>query len=752
MAAFMKTYNFLLTRILLLVGGALFAFNSIFADGFIVIPNPVVYPPFRTTPFPLEVSYHKVKTKIEGLTAETFIDQAFINPTRQRLEGYYIFPIPKGAAIKNFSMMINGVEHKAELLDAEKARKIYEDIVRQSMDPALLEYSEQGLFRARIFPIEPLEEKRIKISYTEVLTIDDNVVEYIYPLNTEKFSSKPLKNVLIQVEIKFDREIKDVYSPSHNMEISRKNENKVIATYEENDVKPDIDFKIYINLSQDKIGVSLFTYNENGEDGYFLLNLIPAPDAGNEKIIEKDIAFIIDVSGSMAGDRLDKAKSALLYCVENLNRGDRFEIIKFSTEAYSLFKKLEIADKNNIKRAKEFIENLKPTGGTNIEESFELAFGSFNNFSGRPSVIIFITDGKPTIGEINEDKLVKKIESLNKNKARIFSFGLGTDLNSHLLDKISETSKGLRYYASPKEDIELKVSRFYKKIQSPALIDLSINSSGNIELYQMYPKNPPDLYYGSALTILGRYKGKGKTSITLSGTANGKRKEYSYNLEFKKKSKDKDFIPPLWAARRIGYLLDQIRLNGESKELKDEIIELAKRHGIITPYTSYLILEDQIVRNDRRELRPEFQIFGRKSGVTKNNIQKSDSEYYLMSKKEGEIGVRSSEELQALNLADNIYQTKQGHGRMQFVDKNKKEINLIDLVKNAQGRAFYQDDEFWVDSDLQRKKTSKNVRIKFASEEYFKFLNANKETAQFLSLGRNVRFYYNGVYYEIFEG
>ena len=204
---------------------------SIYSDGFIVIPKPPIPHPRpwpRFNPFPLEVKYHKVNVKIEGQVATTYIDQVFYNPSRRRLEGYYLFPIPHNAFIKNFSIFVNGKELSAELLDSKKARKIYEDIVRRMRDPALLEYSGEGVFKVRIYPIEPYSEKRVKMSYTEILNKDNNTFEYLYPLNTEKFSAKPLKNVSINFEIKSDQSIKNIYCPTHKVEIIRKNKHKAI--------------------------------------------------------------------------------------------------------------------------------------------------------------------------------------------------------------------------------------------------------------------------------------------------------------------------------------------------------------------------------------------------------------------------------------------------------------------------------------------------------------------------------------------
>ncbi len=313
---------------------SVFAGNA-FADGFIVVPEPPRN--IIRSPFPLEVRYHRVNVEIKDQSAVTSIDQEFYNPTNARLEGYYIFPIPEGAVIKKFTMFINGAETEAELLDAKKARQIYEDIVRKALDPALLEYQGRGIFKVRIFPIEPNSTKRVKISYTQIMEKDNGTIEYLYPLNTEKFSAKPLKDVSINVDIKSADSLKNIYCTSHETDIIRKSDNHAVVSFEQKDVKPDTDFNLYYSTDKSKIGLSVLGYKEKGKDGFFFLSASPGLDAIENGVSEKDITFVLDVSGSMAGEKLEQAKKALLFCINNLNKGDRFQIIRFSTEAEALF-------------------------------------------------------------------------------------------------------------------------------------------------------------------------------------------------------------------------------------------------------------------------------------------------------------------------------------------------------------------------------------------------------------------------------
>jgi Ca-activated chloride channel family protein len=717
-------------------------FCNVYADGFIVIPGPHPLP----HPFPLEVIYHKVDVNINGQSAITKIDQEFYNPSQYRLEGFYIFPVPKGAVINNFTMAINGKETKAELLDSDKARKIYEDIVRKMRDPALLEYSESNIFKLRIFPIEPRSEKKISISYSQILEPDNNLFEYIYPLNTEKFSAKPLKNVSVKIDLKSDEKLKNIYCPTHEVDIVNKSDNHSVISYEEENVKPNIDFKLYFTKNSSQVGLSLLTYNNGKDDGYFFLSASPSLEIDKSKIEDKDVTFIIDVSGSMSGDKIEQARKALLYCVNNLNENDQFEIIRFSTEAYALFNKLEPVNKTNRSKAKEFINDLKAIGGTNIEEAFQLAFKNSVK-STQPHFVIFLTDGKPTIGEMDDEKLLKKIIKSNSGNSRIFTFGIGNEINTHLLDRITEATKAWRTYIGENEDIEIKVSNFYDKIQSPVLSDLRLDFGNGIEIYQTYPKDLPDLFKGSNLLVFGRYKGNGDTKVTLSGNVRGQRKEYSTTVKFSDNDDEYNFIPPIWASRRIGHLLDLIRLNGESKELVDEVTTLAREHGIITPYTSYLILEDEGLRVRRNLLVDEMQTLPSSPELKKE----MEADYQSMKIKSGSRSVTTSEEFQNLNSAVNFSQTQQGNERMNYKDSKGNSKNLSQQVRNVLGRAVYQQDKFWVDSKLQNQTNAKKVRLQFNSDEYFKLLNKEPETAQFLALGQNVRFYHNNVFYEVYE-
>lgn len=324
------------------------------ADGLIIVTEPIFDSPTRDPggrrlPFPpphpyrfapLEVSYHKVQVNIADPVASTTVDQEFFNPNNRQLEGYYLFPIPKGAQIDKFTMEIGGKSVEAELLSADKARRIYEDIVRKMKDPALLEYAGQDAFKVRIYPIEPLSRKRIRLFYTQVIKSDGGMGSYVYPLNTEKFSAAPIKEITIRVEVETKEALKTIYSPSHSVDVRRNGSRKATVSFEAKNQRPDTDFQLFYAADKGGIGVNLMTHKTGEEEGYYLLMVSPGFETPHAKIVPKDVAFVLDSSGSMAGKKLSQAKKALQYCIESLDERDRFEVIRFSSEAESLFGRL----------------------------------------------------------------------------------------------------------------------------------------------------------------------------------------------------------------------------------------------------------------------------------------------------------------------------------------------------------------------------------------------------------------------------
>jgi Ca-activated chloride channel family protein len=763
------------------------------ADGFIIIhdPPPATHVPGHFRFAPLEVTYHRVSVDIQDSVATTTVDQEFYNPNGSRLEGTYLFPLPEGTHIDKFSMDVNGKMMEAELLDAGKARAIYEDIVRRQRDPALLEYAGRSAFKVRIFPIEPHSRKPVKITYTQLLKTDSSLTEYVYPLNTEKFSSRPLQQVSVKVSLSTTDPMKSLYCPSHAVDIRRDGENKAVVGWEQRNVRPDTDFKLVFSRTPKPIGVDLLTYQAPGGDGgYFLLLASPGMEAPKGQIQKKDVCFVIDTSGSMAesnGRKMEQAKKALSFCLQNLNDGDRFEIIRFSTEAEPLFGELRTAEKSQIDKAQAFVAGLKPIGGTAISEALGKAaeLGKKRpekDADARPYVVIFLTDGQPTIGETHEDRILDAMKKSTGGTTRVFSFGIGTDVNTHLLDRIAGDTRAVSQYVLPDEDLEVKLSSFYTKIKEPVLANVEVEfAGGDVKTSQLYPGTMPDLFKGEQLVAFGRYTGKGAAAVKVRGTLNGEKREFVTDVKFTENDTRHAFIPRLWATRRVGFLLDEIRLRGESKELKDEVTRLAREHGIVTPYTAFLILEDEQRRNvplamqTMRELREDRAAAGQVAGKYDSARQEATDR----SRRAGDTAVGNARDLDRLKQGQNLGDTQGGFelakggaagpgvpaattppgdpaARPQVASQPAGYRNTTNYAQQARvvnGRAFYQNGNVWTDSTAQsaiaKQQALKQKQVKFNSDEYFALIKSNPEALPWLSLGDEVDLVLGDTLYQI---
>ncbi len=739
--------------------------SNAFGDGMIIIQHPPPIPPghgpiiHRPHPFaPLTISYHHVTVKITGQVAVTGVDQVFHNPNPRRLEGTFVFPIPEGATIDSFSMDLNGRQVEAELLDADKARKIYEEIVRTMRDPALLEYIGRGAFKARIFPIEPHGDKRVKLRYTQVLKSDNGLVEYVYSLNTERFSAKPIKTVSIKTEIETRRPLKSVYSPSHEIEVSRKGDFRAVAGFEVMDARPDADFKLYYSVAHRKereIALNLLAYNEaDEEDGYFMMLASPGLQADREEIVKKDIVFVLDTSGSMMGAKLDQARRALRYCITNLNRGDRFEVVRFSTEAEALFGGLVDASDSNRDKAMGLVDRFKPRGGTAIEEALVKAAAPSGNRAddGRPYYVMFLTDGRPTIGLIDNDEILKALTRTAAGRTvRVFCFGIGVDINTHLLDGISEKTKAASQYVLPEEDIEVKVSNFFERIANPVLANVSLNMSGGVRPSRMHPSSLPDLFKGDQLILLGRYKGHGDAAIVLKGVFNGEVRKIVEEVRFPAPGEalEHDFAPRLWATRRVGFLLNQMRLHGENKEVRDEVTRLARRYGIVTPYTSFLIMEDDARPSAGRPTPRLFRAPPEKADAVRMDLE--DRYETFKSATSGHAGVGSAKAAEALKEANTPASAMDKAERAARLgeksDSTKKQIHP--LTRFIRGRAFYWNNEEWVDALVAETPDEAFIHIAFGSKKYFELLKEHPDANAWLSIGNRVKLKIGETFYAV---
>ena len=697
------------------------------ADG-IVIPHPPPEVPIVEVPY-LTIKYHRVTVAIEGQVATTHVDQVFVNEGSYEVEGTYIFPLPEEAAISEFAMWVDGEKLEGQVLERDEARQIYEEIVRRRRDPALLEYVGRDAFQASIYPIPPGDERRVELEYSEVLEMDNGLVEYVYPLNTEKFSPRPLEEVVVNVSVRSNEPLKAIYSPSHDVDIVREDDYHAAAGYEEYGVKPDRDFVLYYTVSPEEIGVNLLSYKPDSKgEGFFLLLAAPKVDVDLQEIIAKDVILVLDVSGSMRGQKIDQAKEALSFVLENLNEEDRFNIIAFSTSTRSYARELVAADEAG--EARDFVARLEANGSTDINrallEALSLTEGD------RPAIIIFLTDGLPTVGEVEIERIIDNVGQAAPDNARIFPFGVGFDVNTALLDTIAVNHRGASGYVRPEDAIDEKVSAFYAKVSTPLLADIEIDF-GEIDVEDVYPYPLPDLFAGTQLVVVGRYADGGEAEITLEGEVNGRVQTFRYDdLRFER-SGGTDFISRLWATRKIGYLLQQIRLNGEQKELVDEIVGLSIRYGIITPYTSFLVEETEMALSEE----------GR-AQIVETVVDEVEVEMVGEAAVDRSMQEKVLSEAAAPAMAPTMVPGIAGGTTDEWG-------NAVNPVKYAGDKTFILYEGVWTDTTFDPDKME-TVPVSFGSDDYFALIAARPEWGRYFAVGDHVVVVVEDTAYEVRVG
>ena len=696
---------------------------------------------------PLGVKSHRVSVQVKDGVATTKLTEVFFNSTNQRLAATFVFPIPAEAALTDFAMYINGKRESGQVVEAEQARQIYEDIVRRMRDPGLLEYMDSRLLKMSVFPIEPKSTQKIEVSYVYALPFDNGVYRYTFPLRTGEKASRVLDDSTFSVEIASKQPIVNIYSPTHQVGISRKGERSAIVGFEEEGAMLDKDFVLYYALGDKDFGLNLLTYHLEGQDGYFALMLAPRDDLEEGKVMPKDVCFLVDVSGSMIQERrIDSAKEAVKFCLKSLNAKDRFALVPFSTAVDVFGEGLVEATKENVEKAVAYVDKLEARGGTAlcgaVVEGLEMAPAEGD----RPYIVVLITDGKPTIGEREPDKIVALVDKANRNNVRVFSFGIAESLDVPLLDRITETTRGYSEYVAPGREIEAEVSSFFRKVSHPVLANLKLEF-GDVKVLDMYPQELPDLFRGSRVLAFGRYSGGGHVAVKLTGAVGGKEKLFAYDADFPEIAGDNGFIPHLWAQRKIAYLLDEIRLHGENEELKGEVIRLSKEYGIATPYTSYLVLEDEaayqrhgIVRGNllgaAREAAPtsaarrpglEEEERGRSRREAADYLDSAGAHFKSDGAKMGERpGGRSAVEL-----------SKAMRGWKESGGAGPAGLSRVEAtLKNVAGKTFVRIRGVFIDTEFDEGMDM--LKLKWGSDAYFAALRAMPELTKYLALGENV--------------
>lgn len=533
-----------------------------------------------------------VQVSVSGRVARVTVEEWFRNNGPTMDEGMYHFPLPGEAVFSSYSLWQGDQELRGEAMDATQARSIYEAIVRQKRDPALIELAGQGLIRARVFPIGPGETRKITLKYTQLLDRAGDAWRFRYLGDRNRLSAPRSFRMDVDSAARFG----DPYSPTHQVQVSRR-DNRFEITL--GDGSAGGDFELLLPLARGLVGLSLVPHHPAGEDGYFMLLL--APGATDAAALRRDLVAVIDVSGSMSGEKMQQARTALIQLLGSLREGDRFRLVAFSGGVRRYAQGWSAVHAQTRRDAEAWIRSLDAEGGTNIAGALTEAFAEAPAEEAL-GVVVFLTDGVASAGETDPERIAERAEQ-GRGRFRVFSFGIGDDVNTYLLDRLTERARGTTEYVRPGENIERAVGSLAAKVASPVLTDVTI-SGADVELYDLQPGSLPDLFAGDEMVVFGRYRGagSGEQSVTVRGRRNGRAEEFTTSFG----DRDNDnarYIEQLWAARKAGALSREIRLRGQTRETMDALKQIALRYGILTEYTSYLVQEPNVALRQQAEER-----------------------------------------------------------------------------------------------------------------------------------------------------
>ncbi len=553
----------------------------------------------------IELTGVEVDVEIEGQLATTRLDVKLRNRSARAMQAELVVPVPEGAVVRGFGFKGAAAEMSAELLPREQAREIYNEIVRRAQDPALLEFLECRLVRSSVFPVEAGGTQQVRLIYEQLLPLDGSRIDYLLPRSESLDIQVPWQ---VKLRIRAKEPIATIYSPTHTLPAFPSGEREALIELNEAAMRAPGPLRVSWLLSHDGIAASLFAYPDPKiGGGYFLLLAGPPEATGPPRAaLRREVTLVLDHSGSMGGRKIEQAREAALQILAGLEPGESFNIISYN-ETLDWFSRAPVVkDAASERRAREWISKIQAHGGTNIHDALVEALRQPPT-PGTLPVVLFLTDGMPTVGQTAEPVIGEAAEKANTHKRRIYSFGVGLDVNVPLLERIAQGARGRTTFVLPDENIEVKVGQVYESLSGPLLTDpelVLIGRDGKLDpdrTRDHLPARLPDLFKGDQLIVLGQYRGEDPLRFRLSGDLLGESRELNFTFNLEAATTSNAFVPRLWASRKIAVLVDAIRQAGAQggatvndaaiKELVDEVVRLSTEWGILTEYTSFLARE-----------------------------------------------------------------------------------------------------------------------------------------------------------------
>lgn len=681
-----------------------------------LVPGERIIRPPAPQEGPITITQVEGQIKILEQVAITTLKIHLKNDSRSRQEAELIMPVPDKAIVRSFTYEGAGEDSQAQILPKEEARRIYDGLVAKIRDPALLEFIGYNLVRSSVFPVEAQGTQWVKLTYEHLLETQGDRIDYVLPRSELLDYQVPWK---LTVEIKSEKGIATVYSASHELIIDRKSDKEVqVKITRESQTAPGA-FRLSYLTVDNGMTASMFAYPDpKVGGGYFLLLAgLPAKVSHIDQAeqIKREVTLVIDRSGSMNGEKIEQVRAAALQIIAALEEGEAFNIIVYENTVETFAKEPVIKDEKTEKAAREYIKGIRPTGGTNIHDALVEALRQKPQ-KGMLPIVLFLTDGLPTVGQTSEKAIRESAQQGNKYERRIFTFGVGVDVNVPLLEKIAEESRAKATFVLPKEDVEVKVGQVFKRLSGPIMADteLEIRDEGGKEALgrtrDIIPAKLPDLFAGDQLVLLGQYVQEEPLTFVIGGNYLGREKEFEFTFDFEKATVKNAFVPRLWASRKIAELIDAVRQLGADgtrdrndpkvKELVDEIVRLSTEFGILTEYTAFLAREGvDVADRDAVRLRAGEVLEERAMGM-----------------RSGAPAVSQSFNLARQKAATLNY-------RNEYFDEQMGRVSVT-TVQQVNDRAFYRKDGRWVDSRLVSKESllKPDRVIEFGSDEFGELL------------------------------
>jgi len=651
------------------------------------------------------------------------VTETFINRGSRVGEADFMFPLPKGAAFQDLKLSINGEMVSGETMNANQARQIYEEIVRRQRDPALLEWMGYGLLRARIFPIAPGEQKKVVVRFQTVAEREGDAlrVDYFRGMrNTQRDpSQQPEGRTSFVLTYSDEPMYGRAYSPTHSLyeggyvrdregsedRSFASNIHSSMRRVEVRDATGEVTILIPIRRSTNA-AISLLANAPGNGDGFALITL--SPPSVRPRPVPRDLTFVIDVSGSMSGQKIEQARAAGKQILSTLSPMDRFRLIDFSSDVRTFRDGYSAATRENLRAAERYLDQLDAQGSTNISGALDEALSTPVQ-PGRLPIILFLTDGQPTVGERDASVIGANVAK-QRGSRRLFTFGVGADLNVSLIEQLALEGRGTASFVRPEESVERAVGIVGSRLTSPLVTDVRVHGDG-VRLLKMHPSGPVDIFAGEDLVILARYSGSGDAFVRFDGQTTNGPVSWSTRVHFPDRARENPFVARLWATQRIGYLSAEKRKHGGSQEIDDEIRDLGDRFGIPTEFSSYLVVEPGM--NRRRDLGAGgVQLQGVVTGAT---LAAPAVQFEAAKTAAAQRSVTS------LSMADEVAfnEARQGGN-----------------VTRAGNVIFVLRDSVW--TDVRYKKTGTVLQVKPFSDAYFKLIEMVPDLREVFSVGERV--------------